>query len=258
MTLIDRMTRKIKIMIGAAGALILIAGLAIVLIILRRPSTELKSPPPATGQPERVKVEAAEIFDSILTGGEVNRCRELKTVEAQDDCFSFFASLQLETGPCLQISDETGRASCRESALLAKIRAEEKWNDCKTITEEAARLSCLAAGLQAGMGEAFCNGLTGDDRAFCLDRFYLQEGVADTPTSCEKIQDQTLAAECRHAAVAPPVEDTRLDADNDGLTDHEETERYGTDPENPDTDGDGFSDGDEIKAGYNPKGPGRL
>ena len=36
------------------------------------------------------------------------------------------------------------------------------------------------------------------------------------------------------------------DDDNDGLTNAEER-RYGTDPENPDTDGDGLSDGEEVK-----------
>ncbi len=42
-----------------------------------------------------------------------------------------------------------------------------------------------------------------------------------------------------------------LDSDNDGLTDENE-EIYGTDRINPDTDGDGYLDGDEIKNGYNP------
>jgi len=48
-----------------------------------------------------------------------------------------------------------------------------------------------------------------------------------------------------------------LDSDQDGLTDTEE-KAYGTDIRNPDTDGDGYSDGSEVKAGYNPliKAPG--
>jgi len=39
----------------------------------------------------------------------------------------------------------------------------------------------------------------------------------------------------------------KVDSDSDGLTDYEETEIYGTDPKNKDSDGDGFSDGDEVK-----------
>lgn len=45
-----------------------------------------------------------------------------------------------------------------------------------------------------------------------------------------------------------------LDSDQDDLTDSEE-KLYGTDPHNPDTDGDGYKDGTEVKAGYNPLKP---
>lgn len=50
----------------------------------------------------------------------------------------------------------------------------------------------------------------------------------------------------------------KADTDGDGLTDREEVKIYLTDPKNSDTDGDTYSDGAEVKAGYNPKGPGRL
>jgi hypothetical protein len=49
-----------------------------------------------------------------------------------------------------------------------------------------------------------------------------------------------------------------LDSDNDGLTDYQEINIYHTNPHNPDTDGDGYLDGAEVKAGYNPLGPGKL
>ncbi len=47
------------------------------------------------------------------------------------------------------------------------------------------------------------------------------------------------------------------DSDNDGLRDWEE-ELYKTDPNNPDTDGDGYLDGEEVDSGHNPlvKAPG--
>ena len=51
--------------------------------------------------------------------------------------------------------------------------------------------------------------------------------------------------------------DAFLDPDNDRLTNYEEY-KYGTDPYNPDTDGDGYNDGEEIKNGYNPNGEGKL
>lgn len=50
------------------------------------------------------------------------------------------------------------------------------------------------------------------------------------------------------------------DTDSDGLTDTEETIVYGTNPNLPDSDGDGFLDGNETFHGYNPSGtaPGTL
>ncbi len=49
-----------------------------------------------------------------------------------------------------------------------------------------------------------------------------------------------------------------IDSDFDGLSDYEEVRIYQTNPLNPDTDSDGFNDGDEVKNGYNPKGDGKL
>lgn len=48
------------------------------------------------------------------------------------------------------------------------------------------------------------------------------------------------------------------DSDQDGLFDKEEIDVYKTDPLNPDTDGDSYLDGEEVKNNYNPNGPGKL
>lgn len=48
------------------------------------------------------------------------------------------------------------------------------------------------------------------------------------------------------------------DTDGDGLIDGDEVIIWKTDPLNPDTDGDGYLDGLEVKSGYNPLGTGKL
>ncbi|MFA6525351.1 MAG: hypothetical protein WCT33_03745 [Patescibacteria group bacterium] len=47
------------------------------------------------------------------------------------------------------------------------------------------------------------------------------------------------------------------DTDQDGLFDADEAD-YGTDINNPDSDGDSYSDGSEVENGYNPNGAGKL
>lgn len=49
--------------------------------------------------------------------------------------------------------------------------------------------------------------------------------------------------------------ETAIDTDGDGISDVDEVTLYGTDPGNPDTDNDGFTDYAEIMRGYDPTDP---
>lgn len=53
----------------------------------------------------------------------------------------------------------------------------------------------------------------------------------------------------------PAITDPTGDADDDGLSNSDER-IWGTNPDNPDTDGDGFLDGEEVQSNHNPTIPG--
>lgn len=53
-------------------------------------------------------------------------------------------------------------------------------------------------------------------------------------------------------------QDGDVDTDGDGLSDVEEVTIYHSDPYNPNTDGDRFPDGEEVKNGYSPINPAKI
>jgi hypothetical protein len=71
----------------------------------------------------------------------------------------------------------------------------------------------------------------------------------------EKPDNQAIEPDLFGVEIIPGI-----DTDSDGLTDTEEKLVYGTNPRLPDTDEDGFLDGNEVYHGYNPGGtaPGTL
>ena len=78
-----------------------------------------------------------------------------------------------------------------------------------------------------------------------------EEAVVD-----EKDTDQDGLTDEEEIILGTKIDD--IDSDDDNLFDREEVEVYDTDPLNPDSDGDGFLDGDEVNNNYNPLGSGAL
>lgn len=97
-----------------------------------------------------------------------------------------------------------------------------------------------------------------------------EEVVVNTPVDIQNVaplqnqntplpspdQDQDGLTADEEAAFG--TSDHDADSDNDLLNDREEVMIYKTNPLNPDTDGDKFPDGQEVRNLYNPNGKGRL
>lgn len=84
-------------------------------------------------------------------------------------------------------------------------------------------------------------------------RFYLRDGKS----AYEVLQAFGLGisdADLENIPIGVKEEFVADDTDDDGLSDKLE-EGIGTDPNEPDSDGDGYTDGDEVKNEYSPLGP---
>lgn len=77
-------------------------------------------------------------------------------------------------------------------------------------------------------------------------------GTTSPRETLEKIQEKVQKITER---ITTKQSEALLDSDHDGISDYDEKYIYGTDPYNPDTDGDGYSDGSEILGGYDPHDP---
>lgn len=102
----------------------------------------------------------------------------------------------------------------------------------------------LLTGAQDGTGQALTAPSEGNGEASVLI------GSPELPVSSpEGVPDQAVET------VDP--EEAVLDEDSDGLTVAEER-FYGTKATVADSDGDSYTDGEEVRAGYDPLGPGKL
>lgn len=87
----------------------------------------------------------------------------------------------------------------------------------------------------------------------------IQFDIPDKAKTPEEIYDMyNLSGQTTLLKELEEAKNLEVDTDKDGLGDIEEKYKYGTNPNNPDTDGDSYLDGDEVKNEYNPNGEGRL
>jgi hypothetical protein len=88
----------------------------------------------------------------------------------------------------------------------------------------------------------------------------LRHYLADGPSAYTLMRDTGLGITNKDLSQIPiGIEERaeKIDSDQDGLDDQLE-DGIGTDKNNPDTDGDGFNDGDEITSNHDPLGSGQL
>ena len=173
-------------------------------------------------------------------------CKALKDPAALNDCVWGVAVKAGDAKICSQITAASVAASCADGVALKKAVDARNEQLCASVKDEMKRASCVEAA--APTTAANCTA-RGKGAAECTARTAIEAAAAKRdPSLCTAVAADFQDL-CRELVVD--------DVDLDGLVAADEA-LYGSNPNKADTDGDGFKDGDEVKNGFNPAGPGKL
>jgi len=118
--------------------------------------------------------------------------------------------------------------------------------DCTKLATDFERNKCV-------QGVSLSNAVKGCKDAACADQAKMDDALISNDASrCASIINQVVRDKCKIAT------DVTVDSDKDSITDYNEVHLYYTNPNNPDTDGDGHLDSEEINNGFNPCGDGNM
>ncbi|MBI5794626.1 hypothetical protein HZA87_06145 [Candidatus Uhrbacteria bacterium] len=199
----------------------------------------------------------AKVTDLATKHQSVQTCELLETAEARDNCYWSVAQASSDVSYCDTISVEEDASKCFDGVNLQLAFDSNDGGYCSNMKD---------AGRKANCEELFAGPITIEncnERApeLCGDLAYYTQARRNLDVSlCQEIVDEDLREACQEIVsdrLLAQEAQAGADLDDDGLTTQEESQ-YGTDPLNPDTDEDGYLDGAEVSAGYNPLGAGRL
>lgn len=174
-----------------------------------------------------------ENFSEVVNPEPVVENTPTVNVELQD-------ALQNLTAPIILCLDQKKELSQPVSSALICEDGDSVW---PTLIDDY-KWSTSYGGDPIQMTWNYCIYHTSDPDIFCDQTGCKQSNCQESILSGKKNINEQLA--------------NQLDTDQDGLTDDEELNIYQTDIINPDSDSDGYQDGDEVKNGYNPLGKGIL
>lgn len=161
------------------------------------------------------------------------------------DCITLAAISAGDESLCGRISgNDDARATCNDSVLSRTVRNPEDVSECKRFMKAENIEDCEREWELSAILTDECSSLGIDSELCGYGQVVLRAQEAQDPDICDEITDEDYLGYC-HQVVEPG------DRDFDGLDEFTE-EDLGTDDRNPDTDGDGYSDYEEVQNGFDP------
>lgn len=191
-----------------------------------------------TGCVEQAQISAAS------SAGLVDACDGL-SAGALQRCVLRIAIDQKDPKSCELLAKGSLRDECTDAANLKKLSVEGKnVSACDVIVSSSSRTACTLNVRALAIAALDCEGY-GVPQLYC-----------DVEVKIRALLDASDYQGC--SSLTGAARDTCQDRfygedrDQDGLSRYEEIVDHGTSDDNPDTDGDGYSDLLEINGGYNP------
>ena len=180
--------------------------------------------------------------------GQVELCKELEPQE-YDGCVWEAADAKSDASLCETIADAGNKQLCADTIYLTQALESGNVALCDKIQDQNKQDGCVYVALGPVTAENCVS--RGQESGFCeMLQVTLEANQKQDPRVCDKLNEER-ALDCRERVEID-------DPDFDGLSTIQERGTYGSDPYKSDTDGDGYKDGDEVAAGYNPNGSGAF
>jgi len=219
---------------------------------------------------ERVQAELQKELTTCEKEDNPQGCRNQKIIQTAQEVGAAQVCAQLEDNlfqqcvrevamkgknaqACETLSETLQEQSCKDAVHWFLAMQNTDLAACDLLSESAQTVCRQTLSVQIARTKG-CEG-TGVDPSVCAKEEAFVEAVqTGDPEACLNLEGEEDQIDC----LDTQKDFIFLDTDQDGLSDQEEKELYGTDPFARDSDSDGFSDAQEIQSGYNPLGEGKL
>jgi hypothetical protein len=177
------------------------------------------------------------------TTGETAACADL-TGEAYDSCVSLAARTSAKVSACGTLEGDA-KTACEDSAYAAEAELKMDIRLCAKIVNEQTASGCVTHVTDAAVAASACAAAHVEE-SLCTTAAALRAAIATgLEANCAALATEDLKIDCTNGIHS-------FDEDGDGLSVFDEVNIHHTDPVKPDTDGDGYTDGEEIASGHDP------
>jgi len=188
--------------------------------------------------------EANARADAARVTGEVSVCDGLAGAKLLN-CVSLIANDNADPSLCSMLSGDD-EARCQDGATLVAAKKAKNYGMCAAITDATMKIGCQGQLVDVVIANGECEKY-GIDASTCDFPGALSAVVLSGNLDGCAIFTGDQKAECEDVF-------TSIDGDEDGLSLIEESE-LGTSDQKADTDGDGYTDFQEVETGHDPLKP---